>query len=90
MKVDLDGRGKSRIQTPLGFFTHMLELFAKHSGIDIYLKCKGDVHVDEHHTVEDTAITLAGAILKALGDKKGIARYGFFASDGRECFICSN
>ncbi len=75
--INLDGKGDADIKTGLGFFDHMLDQLAKHSGIDISLQCKGDLHIDEHHTIEDTAIALGEAFAKALGDKKGIGRYGF-------------
>lgn len=75
--IDLDGKGKADISTGLGFFDHMLEQIARHSGIDLTITTKGDLHVDEHHTIEDTAIALGEAILKALGKKIGIERYGF-------------
>jgi imidazoleglycerol-phosphate dehydratase/histidinol-phosphatase len=73
----LDGQGRAEINTGIGFFNHMLELFAKHSGCDIILKACGDLEVDEHHTVEDVAIVIGEGFLKALGDKRGIERYGF-------------
>jgi imidazoleglycerol-phosphate dehydratase len=73
--VDLDGSGKSEISTGVGFFDHMLELFARHSLIDVTARVKGDLHVDFHHTVEDTGIALGQAVLAAMGDKKGLARY---------------
>ncbi len=76
--LNLDGKGKYNVSTGIGFFDHMLELFSKHSLIDVNLTAKGDTHIDFHHTVEDVGIILGQAINQALGDKKGIARYGFF------------
>ena len=75
--VDLDGTGACDISTGLGFFDHMLEQIGRHAGIDLTVKTIGDLHVDEHHTIEDTAIVLGKALLKALGDKRGIERYGY-------------
>lgn len=75
--LNLDGSGKTNISTELSFFDHMLEQLGKHSGIDLTIKTKGDTHVDEHHTIEDTAITLGEAFAEALGDKRGIERYGY-------------
>ena len=73
--VDLDGTGNARILTGVGFFDHMLEQVARHSLIDITISAKGDLHIDQHHTVEDVGIALGQAIKQALGDMKGIARY---------------
>ena len=73
--VDLDGEGKARIHTGVGFFDHMLEQVARHSLIDITIKAKGDLHIDQHHTVEDVGIALGQALKQALGDMKGITRY---------------
>lgn len=77
VKINLDGKGKSKIFTGIGFFDHMIEQISRHGNIDLDLKVKGDLHVDEHHTVEDTGIAIGEAIRKALGDKIGIKRYGF-------------
>ncbi len=74
--VILDGTGKSTVSTGIGFLDHMLDLFAKHGLFDLTVKCKGDLHVDDHHTTEDVGIAMAKAFTQALGEKKGIARYG--------------
>lgn len=76
LKLRIDGQGKSRIRTGIPFFDHMLTLFAKHAVVDLDLTCKGDLEVDAHHTVEDCGIALGQAFVQALGDKKGIRRYG--------------
>ena len=78
MDFNLDGKGNSIIETGIGFFNHMLDSFTRHGFFDMKLNVKGDLYVDSHHTVEDTGIVLGQAIKKALGDKKGIRRYGFF------------
>ena len=77
IELNLDGTGQSNISTGLAFFDHMLEQIAKHGNIDLSINAIGDLHIDEHHTIEDTAITLGETFLKALGDKRGIERYGF-------------
>lgn len=76
IRLDLDGRGKSKIHTGIPFFDHMLTLFAKHATVDLQLHCDGDLPVDAHHTVEDCGIALGQAVALALGDKRGIRRYG--------------
>lgn len=78
LRLDLDGSGVAEINTGLGFFDHMLTLFTAHSKIDLTLQVRGDLYVDGHHTVEDSGIALGQAFRAALGDKKGIRRYGFF------------
>jgi imidazoleglycerol-phosphate dehydratase len=77
LSLNLDGTGKSSIQTGVGFFDHMLDLLARHSLIDLTVVATGDLHVDAHHTVEDVGIVLGQALEKALGDKRGIHRYGW-------------
>ena len=76
LTLNLDGEGKSAINSGVGFLDHMLTLFAKHGGFDLTLTCVGDTYVDDHHTVEDIGIALGSAFAQALGDKKGICRYG--------------
>lgn len=78
VSVNLDGVGESKIETGVGFFDHMLTLFAKHGGFDLVVKCKGDLAVDGHHSIEDIGIVLGEAVKEALGEKAGIARYGSF------------
>ena len=76
LKLNLDGKGESQITTGCGFLDHMLTLFAKHGRFDLTLNCQGDTYVDDHHTVEDVGIALGQAFCEALGDKRGICRYG--------------
>jgi imidazoleglycerol-phosphate dehydratase len=76
VSVNLDGTGKAKLSTGIGFFDHMLDQIARHGLIDLEIDCKGDLHIDGHHTVEDVGITLGQAVAKAVGDKKGIRRYG--------------
>jgi len=74
--VDLDGTGRSQLSTGVGFFDHMLDQIARHGSIDLTIEAKGDLHIDAHHTVEDVGIALGQAVARALGDRKGIRRYG--------------
>ena len=83
--INLDGTGKGNISTGIGFFDHMLELFVHHSLVDMNLTTNGDIKVDLHHSVEDTAYAIAQSTIKALGEKKGINRYGFFYVPMDEC-----
>jgi len=78
LRLALDGRGKSSVTTGIRFFDHMLDLVARHGAFDLTIKAHGDLHVDQHHTVEDVGIALGEAVLKALGSKKGILRAGYF------------
>lgn len=78
VSLTIDGSGSAEIETGIGFFDHMLELFAHHGRFDLAVKAVGDLHVDAHHTVEDTALALGQALTQALGDKRGIRRYGSF------------
>jgi imidazoleglycerol-phosphate dehydratase/histidinol-phosphatase len=77
ISLNLEGTGKSEINTGLGFFDHMLEQIARHGQLDLFLRCDGDLHIDEHHTIEDTGIALGEAFAKALGNKLGVERYGY-------------
>ena len=85
LRLNIDGAGNADVQTGVGFFDHMLTLFAKHAVADLTLRCKGDLEVDAHHTVEDCGIALGQAVLQALGDKKGIRRYGMSLLPMDEC-----
>ncbi len=76
VRVDLDGNGATEIETGVGFFDHMLEQVGRHSGVDLQVKAKGDLHIDSHHTVEDVGIAIGEALTQALGDKRGIRRFG--------------
>ena len=77
-ELNLDGEGKSAVDTGIGFFNHMLELLAFHSGMNLYIDANGDLDVDDHHTIEDCGILIGQALRKALGSRAGIARYGSF------------
>ena len=89
LELNLDGTGKSSIDTGCGFLDHMLTLFAKHARFDLTVTCKGDTFVDDHHTVEDIGIALGSAFCEALGDKKGIVRYGNMILPMDEALILS-
>ena len=90
LTLNLDGNGKSVIETGCGFLDHMLTLFAKHGGFDLDVKCKGDTNVDYHHSAEDIGICLGKAFDEALGDKKGITRYGYMILPMDEALILSS
>lgn len=85
LRLKIEGSGKADVKTGVGFFDHMLTLFAKHSVTDLMLRCKGDLEVDAHHTVEDCGIALGQAFVKALGEKRGIRRYGMSYLPMDEC-----
>lgn len=87
LKLDLDGTGKAQIDTGIGFFNHMMDAFARHGLFDVELWVKGDLDVDGHHSVEDTGIVLGEAIRQAVGDKKGIRRYGYFVLPMDEALV---
>jgi imidazoleglycerol-phosphate dehydratase len=89
VELNLDGAGAAQISTGVGFFDHMLTLLAKHSAIDLTVDAKGDLHVDQHHTVEDTGIAIGQALRQALGDKAGIRRYGHFTLPMEETLVTS-
>ena len=89
LKINLDGKGKNKIDTGCGFLDHMLTLFATHGRFDLTIKCKGDTYVDYHHTTEDVGICLGQAVNKALGNKKGITRYGSMILPMDEALILS-
>jgi imidazoleglycerol-phosphate dehydratase len=87
LEIELDGTGQSQIRTGVGFLDHMLELFTKHGGFDLSVTAQGDLHVDQHHTVEDAGICLGQALRLALGDKAGIRRYGHFTLPMEETLV---
>lgn len=87
LELDLDGTGRSQVQTGVGFLDHMLVLLAKHGALDLTVAARGDLHVDQHHTVEDVGICLGQALRQALGDKAGIRRYGHFTLPMEETLV---
>ncbi len=87
LELNLDGSGTSDVRTGVGFFDHMLTLWAKHGAFDLQVRCNGDLHVDQHHTVEDVGICLGQAIRSSLGDKEGIRRYGHFTLPMEETLV---
>ena len=89
LKLNLDGRGKSEISTGIRFFDHMLEQIARHGGLDMYLTARGDLDVDQHHTVEDVGIALGEAVKEALGSKRGILRAGYFLMPMDDCLAAA-
>lgn len=89
LELNLDGSGTADVQTGVGFFDHMLTLLAKHGAFDLKVRCNGDLHVDQHHTVEDVGICLGQAIRSAVGDKAGIRRYGHFTLPMEETLVTS-
>lgn len=89
LELNLDGTGQAALNTGVGFFDHMLELFAKHAVMDLTVQARGDLHVDQHHTVEDVGICLGQALKQALGDKSGIRRYGHFILPMEETLVTS-
>lgn len=89
LSLNLDGRGKSQITTGIRFFDHMLEQIARHGGLDLELSARGDLDVDQHHTVEDVGIALGDAVKKALGSKRGILRAGYFLMPMDDCLAAA-
>jgi len=89
LQLDLDGSGQSQINSGVGFLDHMLDLWARHSVVDLEVSAAGDLHVDQHHTVEDVGICLGQALREALGDKAGIRRYGHFTLPMEEALVTS-
>ena len=89
LALNLDGRGESSVRTGVGFFDHMLTLFAKHACVDLVVIAEGDLHVDAHHTVEDVGIVLGRAFASALGEKRGIRRYGHWTLPMEECLAAA-
>ena len=87
LKLALDGAGKAKVSTGIGFFNHMLDAFARHGLFDLEVSLKGDLEVDGHHSVEDCGIVLGNAIRRAVGDKKGIRRYGYFVLPMDEALV---
>src|SRR5437870_8686516 len=87
LELNLDGSGAGSWQTGVGFLDHMLELFARHGALDLNVEAKGDLHVDQHHTVEDVGICLGQAVKQALGDRAGIRRYGYFTLPMEETLV---
>lgn len=87
LSLNLDGSGTSQIATGVGFFDHMLTLFSRHAAVDLDVRAEGDLHVDQHHTVEDVGICLGQAVRTALGDKQGIRRYGHFTLPMEETLV---
>jgi imidazoleglycerol-phosphate dehydratase/histidinol-phosphatase len=89
LTINLDGSGKAQLDTGVGFFDHMLDAFSRFALVDLNVICKGDLHVDEHHTIEDTAIVIGECLAKALGNKRGIERYGYsLPMDDCLCQVC--
>ncbi|MEG8988617.1 imidazoleglycerol-phosphate dehydratase HisB [Ignavibacteria bacterium 4148-Me] len=89
IKLELDGEGKAEIETGIGFFNHMIEQIARHANLNLTVEVKGDLNIDEHHTIEDTGIALGEALRKALGDKKGIKRFGFMLPMDDSVAVCA-